>query len=74
VVEYIKTLRENADDFAVAIIGSTMNQRRNIEKVERFTSAGMTWWLENLYAKRDSPESVRRLIRLGPPHIKSRTL
>ena len=73
VVEYIKTLRGNADDFAVAIIGSTMNQRRDIEKVERFASAGMTWWFENLYAKRDSFESMRRLIRLGPPHIKSQT-
>jgi alkanesulfonate monooxygenase SsuD/methylene tetrahydromethanopterin reductase-like flavin-dependent oxidoreductase (luciferase family) len=74
VVEYIKTLRGNADGFAVAIIGSTMNQRRNIEKVERFANAGMTWWFENLYAKRDSFESVRRLIRLGPPNVKSQTL
>jgi len=74
VVEYIKSLRGNADDFAVAIIGSTMNQRRNTEKVEQYARAGMTWWFENVYAKRDSFESLRRLIRLGPPQIKSQTL
>jgi len=74
VVEYIKTLIGNSDYFAVAIIGSTMNQRKNVERVERFASAGMTWWLENLYAKRDSLGSMRRLIRLGPPRIKSQTL
>ena len=73
VVEYIRTLRGNADDFAVAIIGSNMNQRKNPEKVERFANAGMTWWLENFYTKRNSPEFLKKLIRLGPPRIKLRT-
>lgn len=72
-VEYIKSLRGNADDFAVAIIGSTQNSR-DVEKVERFASAGMTWWFENLYAKRDSLNSVRKRIRLGPPRLKSQIL
>ena len=72
-VEYIKKLRENADNFAVAIIGSTQNPR-NVEKVERFASAGMTWWFENLYAKKDSLNSMRKRIRLGPPQLKSQTL
>jgi alkanesulfonate monooxygenase SsuD/methylene tetrahydromethanopterin reductase-like flavin-dependent oxidoreductase (luciferase family) len=73
VVEYIKRLRGNADDFAVAIIGSTRN-RRAVEKVEGFANAGMTWWFENLYTKRDSLNSTRKRIRLGPPQLKSQAL
>jgi len=47
------------------------NLEKDREKVAPFIEAGMTWWLESLYTKRDSPEGMRRRIQLGPP--KART-
>ena len=43
------------------------NRERDKGKLAPFIEAGMTWWLESLYTKRDSPEGMRRRIRLGPP-------
>jgi hypothetical protein len=70
-IDYIKTLRGKTDDFAVAIIGSTINQRSNLKWLNRFARSGMTWWFENLYVTRNSYGATRRIIRLGPPQIKS---
>jgi len=47
------------------------NRDRDREKVAPFIEAGMTWWLESLYAKRDSPEKMRKRIRLGPPRART---
>ena len=70
-VEYIQTIRSDSETFDVASIGWTtgIDRRRNAEKVSKYAEAGMTWWLESLYTKRDSPEGMRKRIRLGPPEI-----
>jgi len=70
-IDYIKTLRGNTDNFDVAIIGSAINQRGNLEIVNRFARSGMTWWFENLYGTRNSYGATRQIIRLGPSQIKS---
>jgi alkanesulfonate monooxygenase SsuD/methylene tetrahydromethanopterin reductase-like flavin-dependent oxidoreductase (luciferase family) len=69
-VEYVRSIRAN-ESFDVVSIGWTtgVNRERNVEKVNSFAKAGMTWWLESLYTKRDSPEAMRKRIRLGPPTI-----
>ena len=68
-VAYVKSFRDGKEPFDIASIGWTtgINRERNSEKVKSFAEAGMNWWLESLYTKRDSPEKMRRRIRLGPP-------
>jgi alkanesulfonate monooxygenase SsuD/methylene tetrahydromethanopterin reductase-like flavin-dependent oxidoreductase (luciferase family) len=70
-VEYVRSNRSDNEPFDVANIGWTtgVNRERNAEKVNSFLEAGMTWWLESLYTKRDSPDAMRNRIRLGPPTI-----
>ena len=71
VVEYMRSIRIDNESFDVASIGWTtgVNRQRNAEKVSSFAEAGMTWWLESLYTKRDSPKGMRKRIRLGPPTV-----
>ena len=68
-VEYVRSIRSNNAPFDVANIGWTtgIDRKKNAEKVNSYAEAGMTWWLESLYTKRDSPEKMRERIRLGPP-------
>ena len=71
-VEYVKTMRGNNAPFDVANIGWTtgINRKKDAEKVSPYGEAGMSWWLESLYTKQDSPEKMRKRIRLGPPTTK----
>ena len=71
ILDYIRANRATQEHFDAAIIGWTsgVNRKRNAEKVTRFADAGMTWWLESLYTKRDRPEGMRKRIRLGPPTV-----
>lgn len=71
VVEYVRSIRSDNEPFDVASVGWTtaVNRERNAKKVSPFAEAGMTWWLENLYPKRDSPEGIRKRIHLGPPSM-----
>lgn len=66
---YVKKHRTARSKFDFVNIGWTASKNRqsNREKVAPFIEAGMTWWLESLYTKRDSPGEMRRRIRLGPP-------
>jgi len=68
---YFNEHRTTKSSFDFAIIGWTTgkNRQSNREKVAPFIEAGMTWWLESLYTKRDSPVEMRRRIRLGPPRM-----
>ena len=68
-VEYVRSTRSSNAPFDVVNIGWTtgINRKKNAEKVDSYARAGMTWWLESLYTKRDSPEKMRKRIRLGPP-------
>ena len=65
---YVRELRRNTSKFDFANIGwTTGKKQRDREKLAPFVEAGMTWWLEGLYTKRDSPREMSRRIRLGPP-------
>jgi len=71
ILDFIQASRATRGHFDVVKIGWTSgtNRKRNAERVTKFAEAGMTWWLESLYTKRDSPEGMRKRIRLGPPTI-----
>lgn len=71
VVEYMRSVRRGNRFFDVVCIGWTTgaNRKRDAEKVNSFAEEGMTWWLESLYTKRDSPEEMRKRIRHGPPSL-----
>jgi len=69
IAAFIKKHRSVAGSFDIVNIGWTtgVSQRKDAEKVASFIEAGMTWWLESLYTKRDSPERMRARIGQGPP-------
>ena len=69
IAAFIKKHRSATGSFDIVNIGWTtgVSQRKDAEKVASFIEAGMTWWLESLYTKRDSPERMRARIRQGPP-------
>ncbi len=69
IVRYVKDRNATKKEFDFVNIGWTTGKNReaNSKKVSPFIEAGMTWWLESLYTKRDSPEGMRSRIRLGPP-------
>lgn len=71
ILDYTMSRRSTGGKFDVAVIGWTVSKdrKKNAEKVRRYFDAGMTWWLESLYTKRDSPEDMRARIRKGPPRI-----
>ena len=71
IADYIQKRRESLQPFDIFNNGWTtgLAKKRDSEKVERFAEAGMTWWLESLYTKRDSPEGMLSRIREGPPKI-----
>ena len=73
ILDFINKRRTEKSIFDVVNIGWTtgVNRKKDAQKVTRFADAGMTWWLESLYTKRDSPEGMRSIIERGPPRIGS---
>lgn len=70
IVSYVRNRSATKAEFDFVNIGWTTGNLEAIrDKVARFVEAGMTWWLESLYTKRDSPEEMRRRIQLGPPRV-----
>lgn len=71
ITDYIRDRNASRTKFDFVNIGWTTGKNRaaNREKVAPFIEAGMTWWLESLYTKRDSIEDMRRRIQLGPPRV-----
>jgi alkanesulfonate monooxygenase SsuD/methylene tetrahydromethanopterin reductase-like flavin-dependent oxidoreductase (luciferase family) len=69
IIEFIRKHRTLNTHFDVVNIGWTTgaNRKRDAEKVQAYADSGMTWWLESLYTKRDSPEAMRSRITHGPP-------
>jgi len=69
IVAFIKKHRLLPGSFDVVNIGWTtgLNRRKDAEKVRPFAESGMTWWLESLYTRRDSPERMHARIRQMPP-------
>jgi alkanesulfonate monooxygenase SsuD/methylene tetrahydromethanopterin reductase-like flavin-dependent oxidoreductase (luciferase family) len=71
IVDFIKKHRSAKGNFDVVNIGWTTgaNQANNAEKVQKYADSGMTWWLESLYTKKDSPDAMRSRIETGPPSL-----
>ena len=71
ILDYIKQHRTSTTPFDVAIIGwgTGRNRAKNLEKIRPYEEEGLTWWLESLYTKRDSPKDMLARIRFGPPRI-----
>jgi hypothetical protein len=71
VVTYVRSIRGNKP-FDVVNIGWTtgVKRKKDSEKVNMFAERGMNWWLESLYTKRDSPQEMKKRIRLGPPVLR----
>jgi alkanesulfonate monooxygenase SsuD/methylene tetrahydromethanopterin reductase-like flavin-dependent oxidoreductase (luciferase family) len=69
IAAFINKVRTSKAHFDIANIGWTTgkNKRKDREKVESFREAGITWWLESLYTKRDSPSKMLERIKQGPP-------
>ncbi len=69
IIDYVKIHRTDIRRFDIVNIGWTLgtNRKRDREKIARYAAAGVTWWLESLYTKRDSPSAMRKRIRSGPP-------
>jgi alkanesulfonate monooxygenase SsuD/methylene tetrahydromethanopterin reductase-like flavin-dependent oxidoreductase (luciferase family) len=66
---FIASQRTSADPFDVAIINWTdpSDPKGAAEKVATYARAGATWWLEGLYMQRNSLDSLRKRIKVGPP-------
>jgi alkanesulfonate monooxygenase SsuD/methylene tetrahydromethanopterin reductase-like flavin-dependent oxidoreductase (luciferase family) len=71
ITSYFRKHHPSKTKFDFVNIGWTMgkSKEKDREKVAPFIEAGMTWWLESLYTKRDSPEEMRRIIMRGPPKM-----
>jgi alkanesulfonate monooxygenase SsuD/methylene tetrahydromethanopterin reductase-like flavin-dependent oxidoreductase (luciferase family) len=69
--EYIAENRTATAPFDVVVTGSTPgdDMAKGRKTVASFAAGGMTWWLEGLYARRDSFDAMRSRIRQGPPRI-----
>ncbi len=65
---YIRTQHEPASPFDVAFAGETPGDlEKGAKAVQPYASAGVTWWLEGIWAERGSVEDMRERIRWGPP-------
>jgi hypothetical protein len=71
VLDYIESQRGGLESFDAAVIGWTVSKdpKKNARKIQPYVEAGMTWWLESPYTKRDSPIGMRQRIRKGPPRL-----
>ncbi len=69
ILAYIKKHRTSTASFDLVNIGWTTgkNRTKDAEKVAAYQKAGITWWLESLFTKRDTPEGMVQRIRQGPP-------
>ena len=69
ILKYIKDLRGDNTFFDLVMMGITPGDKpaEAWKKVEKYTKAGLTWWLENLFLLKNSVEEMRKRIRQGPP-------
>jgi hypothetical protein len=65
---YIRTQRELTFPFDVVFAGETpADFEQGAKTVQPYREAGVTWWLEGIWAERGSVEDMRERIRQGPP-------
>jgi alkanesulfonate monooxygenase SsuD/methylene tetrahydromethanopterin reductase-like flavin-dependent oxidoreductase (luciferase family) len=71
-LEYIKQLRTNLDNYDVYILGDTLeNPDERVKIIKPYEKAGATWWGERVlqFNKSDSFETLRGRILQGPPKV-----
>lgn len=68
---YINEQRTDSTPFEMVMMGYTPDddpmKARKI--VAPYAAAGLTWWLESLYGRRDSLAAMRARIQQGPPRV-----
>ncbi len=68
--DYIKEYRELDTPFEIIKYGLTDGknpvQDRNL--VQAYSTAGATWWIEEIFPSRGSLKQIRERITVGPPH------
>ena len=69
---YIDEHRGNNASFDVIMMGYTPGDKpdKAIKAVEKYTKAGLTWWLESLFRMKNSVEAMRVRIQQGPPRAR----
>jgi alkanesulfonate monooxygenase SsuD/methylene tetrahydromethanopterin reductase-like flavin-dependent oxidoreductase (luciferase family) len=70
VVEYVAQHRADGAPFDVVYEGQTSGNDAHADrdKVARYASAGLTWWVEKLGWFRGDLDDVRARVSAGPPH------
>lgn len=65
---YVKTHREHSEPFEVAFADETPSHAEKASEIVRpYMDAGVTWWLEGIWA--ESVRKARERIRSGPPQM-----
>lgn len=67
--DYIAGHRTSAEPFDLVMMGYTpADDPQKAQKIiAPYAAAGLTWWLESLFRRQDSLESMQARIRNGPP-------
>jgi len=66
---FINRQRDPATPFDIVIVGYTSksNPAQTVKRIEKFSKAGATWWLESLFRMKNSYEEMRVRIQQGIP-------
>jgi len=70
--DYIQAHRTVRGPFDFVLAGNTpgSDSAKARKIISPFVDAGLTWWLESLFGRRNSVEAMRVRIRQGPPKLK----
>ena len=70
--DYIQAHRTVRGPFDLVLAGSTpgSDSAKARKIISPFVDAGLTWWLESLFGRRNSAEAMRARIQQGPPNLK----
>ena len=61
----IEGLERSSDSFDVAFSGVSSSE--DLDLVQRYADAGVTWWLESIHGKRGSRDEMLNRAKAGPP-------
>lgn len=71
ILTYIRQHRSGPAPFDLVITGATPGDdpAKGAKTIAPYQRAGLTWWLESLYNRRNSLAAMRARIRQGPPKV-----
>jgi len=70
ILDYIEGHRRSTEPFDVVVGGQTPSRHEDGEEiVERWRSAGATWWSEDINGWRGPLDEMRERIHMGPPRV-----